>query len=384
MVAPVSGPHQLTYQLNGPVTSLGYTPKWVTVQRTWYKQKKPYNLPLTFKYDDRRVLSRTGGDPTSYMSTNDVIYWTDATASNGAYNRARERLVDKIGAAASLSVTLAERKQALEMISKRSLQLFRFVNALRKGRFSEAADQLGMELIAKRKRRVTKAKIVKIRFTRNPMLNKRLPPVYESRLKKGAKNFANNYLEFHFGWSPLVTDIGNAVEVLQSVWPPMNVTASAKQLKKWRTATSYGYNDYSCTASWRLQTKVEVTNPNYNLANQLGFTNPALVAWELVPFSFVLDWFVNVGDFLSSFTDLSGYSLKDSQRTLFSVTEQTNKPLINYTNHPYRATVGVMRFVYVERIVGAFPNTILRVRDPWSLSPRRGLAAISLLLQKMR
>jgi hypothetical protein len=40
--------------------------------------------------------------------------------------------------------------------------------------------------------------------------------------------------------------------------------------------------------------------------SQLGITNPALLVWELIPYSFVIDWLIPVGDFLSSLDALVG------------------------------------------------------------------------------
>lgn len=54
---------------------------------------------------------------------------------------------------------------------------------------------------------------------------------------------------------------------------------------------------------------MRVTNPNFALANQLGLINPGTVAWEIVPFSFLVDWFIPVGAWLNSFTDILGYDV---------------------------------------------------------------------------
>jgi hypothetical protein len=39
-----------------------------------------------------------------------------------------------------------------------------------------------------------------------------------------------------------------------------------------------------------------------------GITNPLLIGWELVPFSFVVDWFLPVGGWLESLDALLGYT----------------------------------------------------------------------------
>lgn len=56
--------------------------------------------------------------------------------------------------------------------------------------------------------------------------------------------------------------------------------------------------------------------------SRLGLTNPALLAWELVPFSFVADWFVNIGDCLQSLDNplqISGLTVIKSMKVRSSV-----------------------------------------------------------------
>lgn len=41
-------------------------------------------------------------------------------------------------------------------------------------------------------------------------------------------------------------------------------------------------------------------------AQRLGLTDPLLLAWELIPYSFVIDWFVGVGDYLEASGTFAG------------------------------------------------------------------------------
>lgn len=137
------------------------------------------------------------------------------------------------------------------------------------------------------------------------------------------------------------------------------------------------------TSGFTILARVEVADPNARLASQLGFVNPAVVAWELVPFSFVVDWFVNVGDVLSSYTDFLGFKFLESSVTSFNKDRVTTY----YQSIDYGKPVGVVRksgefeAVNVKRQVGPIPGPSLAVKPPWVLSSRRGLAAISLLIQ---
>ena len=65
----------------------------------------------------------------------------------------------------------------------------------------------------------------------------------------------------------------------------------------------------SITAFVGIRGNTRVTNQNAYLANRVGMINPATVAWELVPFSFAIDWFLPVTSFLDSYTDQVGWSV---------------------------------------------------------------------------
>jgi hypothetical protein len=210
--------------------------------------------------------------------------------------------------------------------------------------------------------------------------------------RKKGKSFGNLFLEGHFGWEPLVKDIGAAVEVLQSGVPPCRVVTSSKGTRT-GSANTPTYNDpidywsWTDTVAWQIGADVIVSNPNLWLANQLGFVNPALVAWDMVPFSFVLNWFVSVEEFLSGFTDFWGLTLSNSWTSSYVIRSerqwqiQKNWPNTGSNTVYYDYT---RKFVQAKRVPGGIPTPSLLIRQPWRLSPTRGLTAVSLLLQQLR
>lgn len=58
-----------------------------------------------------------------------------------------------------------------------------------------------------------------------------------------------------------------------------------------------------------------VTNPNVVIANELGLTNPFVIAWEVIPFSFLADRVINIKQLLSLGTDYLGLAILDSYTT---------------------------------------------------------------------
>jgi hypothetical protein len=108
----------------------------------------------------------------------------------------------------------------------------------------------------------------------------------------------------------------------------------------------------------------------------LGLINPAVVAWELVPFSFLVDWFIPVGKFLDSWTDQLGYDIQYP----FSTTTRTVK---HYEEYRQDSTTNWDNSEgwYHNRLLGIPPYRL--VSTPFKgFSVARGATAISLVIQQ--
>jgi hypothetical protein len=135
---------------------------------------------------------------------------------------------------------------------------------------------------------------------------------------------------------------------------------------------------------WRCELGAEifVSNPNLYLANKLGFVNPGVIAWELVPFSFVIDWFVPVGNFLSQWTDFVGLTLQKAYTTKTAYTEDRDRYLL-LIPPGVRDDKNYKLWYQMRRDLGISSYKLGRNRVT-GLSPVRGITAVSLLLQKLR
>lgn len=329
------------------------------------KQKKPYNLPAPYNIRRLHVASAwLLGSQTNYSGMLDVAVDRDpkwgvspnqtwslfadvrVQGDNSAYGEFMKKLKS---AEAMLAVNYAERAQALDMMQRRALQLYRFTRAIARRDLVGAAKELGVKP--------------------------------KQTMRKRARSAADNFLEFHFGWSPLVADIYACVDLLQGPVPwgliqgkGRKIPISTKLSGGSQWAIYKGYERSFCGAV------VAVTNPNLFLANSLGLVNPASVLWELVPFSFLLDWFVNVGDFLTSMTDLWGVSISNAYTSqLLSIKSCETDYRYTYGGKLY-GFASVQTGVWFDRRIG-LPSVTLAMRPPWRLSPSRAATAISLLIQ---
>lgn len=127
------------------------------------------------------------------------------------------------------------------------------------------------------------------------------------------KDFFNYFLEVQYGWKPAIQDAYGAIHELhekeqQNARGIATVEAHVREEEIQDSVLSDSANTtvYTYTRRRRIKHKGHV-RLDYLQSNgapvgtfaRLGITNPALIAWELLPWSFVADWFVPVGDYLS-------------------------------------------------------------------------------------
>lgn len=377
---PITGPFSEEKYLNGPPTSSGFKPRIYENYRLWLRQQPPYNLPLDYKSWTRRVLSyhaenRSGNQDPDYYETVSFLP-TEIEMDQVLYARAYSDFKEKVGEYAQLGIAAAEGAKSVSMLTERLAQMWRFTRFVSTGKFGKAAAELGVVLARKASDRMS-----------------------SRYMRYRAKSFANNYLEFHFGWKPVLMDIHKAMEALSQ---PIH----GKQVEVRRTRhidvgsrssrTNYGsftvkqHLTAKAVQTISLRANVHVENPNRARMEQLGLVNPATIVLEKIPFSFLVEHFVNINQWLESFTDFSGLSFTNQNRTIFTRYKQElveNTDYLPDSFYPVPTTssreyAGVS--VMTNRVVGPFPGPQLIIRPLRALSWERGLAYASLLAQRLR
>lgn len=265
------------------------------------------------------------------------------SARNKAYEKFREEIN---GDTSAIGTALAEYKESLGMIQTRATGLYRAYRDLRKGDFRGCLRQLSVQ--PKRKHR--------------------------NVIRTTGQEASGLWLEYWFGWSPTLSDIHNAANQLSE---PTKLDGTSHKGQ----SSNRGYKaDQYQSVSWRRRIrtggKARMINPNLYLASQCGIVNPASVAWEIIPFSFLADWVFDVSSFLGSYTDFHGVELSDVY------TSETSK--ITWTLKewgPFSGTY-ISNQVFMERrlyLVRPLPNTDALRNLGSSLT--RAASAVSLLTQ---
>lgn len=146
------------------------------------------------------------------------------------------------------------------------------------------------------------------------------------------RNASNLWLQYAYGWTPLVSDVYSAMDALKGVEPKLKLSLSRRangaelEVKQ----SGYGYvqghrvlNEVHVSSRSSCRTTVsglfEIKDPSLLTANYVGLTNPALLVWELLPYSFVVDWFLPIGAWLESLNALAGLSVREASITRTNV-----------------------------------------------------------------
>jgi hypothetical protein len=138
-----------------------------------------------------------------------------------------------------------------------------------------------------------------------------------------AKASANAWLEYRYGWRPLVTDamkVISDVEQIKLNYRPPRLVARSQETDGSTMTVSFAdvlLPNSSLRASGTCSRFVQVRasagvlyqsaitgSTSAAMAKVLGTRTRDLPAtvWEVIPFSFVMDWFVNVGDWVQAVT----------------------------------------------------------------------------------
>jgi hypothetical protein len=199
------------------------------------------------------------------------------------------------------------------------------------------------------------------------------------------KSAANRWLELQYGWKPLMNDVYFAYKKLKTdavkpqwITAKRNITLGEPLPSIPPINGGLMYVAGTVKSGARARIDVEVTNPGLFELDQVGLLNPALLAWELIPFSFVVDWMFPIGNVIQALTAGVGVSFKAGSLTKWS----TAKLVVNWTQHPFEKGAMIsckMESLSTQRtIFNSLPLPRFYMKNPLS-SVTRMATALALL-----
>lgn len=280
-------------------------------------------------------------------------------------NKAKTKCMESIAQSKfDASEFLAGSIQTADMLAKTLSVLILTIVDLRKGRFSRAARRL------------------------------------RTQVPKNPKDVADAWLQMQYGWRPLVGDAYAAVELLKTQ------LASGELLMKATGTQTESLPDSRCFAappapipfsiqnrgskkSVRVECVYRVSNPSAQLWAKVNFVNPLYFAWVATPYSFLVDWLIPVGDWLSAMGANTGCEFVGAWEThrlqIDASAEGPNTSLVNghygiyHPNYPSILPKVSYQVMVIHRyVLSTWPKPELYINTTPFKSPTRLLNAIAL------
>lgn len=305
--------------------------------------------------------------------------WTPWLSSPALFDTGRERslvrerligkLIDQIQShRVNLGEILHTRAQTASMVASTANRLAGTFLALRKGNFVGAARYLTGA--PPRSRFAVRAS-------------------GSGRTSSSVGGIPEQWLALKYGWEPLLQDVYNSCETVRRAWndPASELFTARASAGTQGSQISFERGPYQPHGpTFRVQTSQNETRGNAavvygvdsNLGSnlsQLGITNPASLAWELLPYSFVVDWFIPIGSFLERLDYSRGLvfkygwvSIKSSQ----AVSQRLSKSQASGNGNTASwqgGTASGESMVLTREALGSFPTVPPpRLKDPFSLT----------------
>lgn len=231
--------------------------------------------------------------------------------SHEARAKALEKLNEKVRGSLDLATSLAESGQTVKMLNL----VERLSSALQHTRRSYLREIWAGHRSRKWRRQLPRflkrwQRGLKTTFGRDyaPL------PVKPGLVSRVSSAGANGWLEFTYGWKPLMSDIyGVASNVVGHVRKYLTFfSAMGKQVINENDVVA-GPSGHAgrCKVSGFASCRYGLTlTPNHDSGLQTWTSlNPLSVAYELLPYSFVLDWIIDIGGYLRNLETALLYSV---------------------------------------------------------------------------
>lgn len=271
-----------------------------------YREPTPYfGHRLTYQWGrcDYQLAGLITGGRNSFLFGASPKSW-ETEAKAGLAECRSKALAKFTDVSVDLSVAFAERKKTANMLFEAANGLYHLIGNIRKGKWNQ------------------------------------LPWAVRKRILNAGNSVPQAWLWYRYGVMPTLLDVYGAMEALERRDNGQYDRYIVTTRKKLRSELKYAepvQNTYfgryytmpvqqseSVHVSYGCKVRLDaaLTQAEYLRLAEAGVTNPLTTAWELIPFSFVVDWFTNAGEFLGNVTALKPYTFLGAAETWFFTEER--------------------------------------------------------------
>lgn len=240
------------------------------------------------------------------------LIWTPTYPSSSALS---SKLRGELKSNFNAGVALAEVNKTLSLIGTNFLRIGQAFLDLKHGKIKQALRGLNLS----KRTRLSPDLVAAIRL--------------KYRTKK-ERQFAQRVLEVQYGWRPLLQDIYAATEECKRIVPnaTQHIVVGLRNRIDFTQVGDYTSTPYGVTmtqkytvegfAFRRFVGEYRVNDRTLNRVASIGLLNPVAIGWELLPFSFILDWALPIGNWINGLDATLGLTfLRGVEVTKYNVTQ---------------------------------------------------------------
>jgi hypothetical protein len=196
------------------------------------------------------------------------------------------------------------------------------------------------------------------------------------------KQAGGKWLEFSFGWAPLVTTVFDGMKATGADFPPVKLNARDRVENTVNKKSGYFLFTGTFSQSIKMGYDFKVVNPNTWLLGRLDLLNPGRWIWEAIPYSFFVDYFVNIGDLIHNLDSFAGLQWTNGYTTYYHDWDETISEDKGGGEFEVKGT-GSGSVIYRDVPLPLRKGLALQ-QNPLTSSWQRGLNASSFLAQRLR
>lgn len=312
-----------------------------------FSQSVDYGQPTRFEWLDSNGVPRLIEeghclDPSIVNYGPHLFYGPNIITNYNLFARANTECLLKLqDQKVNLGENIATMKDTIHLVSSTAITLAKAIYFARKGKWGNVMKAFGLN----------------------------------GRALGSGKALAERWLEYQFAWHPLMQDIHAGIELIKGSSQKAFLFSAIRRVKEsqtdiqpssgWVTGVK-GRSDISC----QIKVYAAVDDQKIYQLNQIGLLNPLEVAWELVPYSFVIDWFLPVGNFLQALNAVAGLNFVGGSitwRVESEIQQSWRRP------HPFigltcdtSGTVTTKSFALNRQMLVGWPVALPYTKNPFS------------------
>lgn len=205
------------------------------------------------------------------------------------------------------------------------------------------------------------------------------------------KLIPESWLSLQYGWIPLMADVSGACSALSSLADKTapRVRVKGQATERYQQRNSLGVNSISglgvevstsITSHCKYIMYYELVDGQAALKSRLGLTNPLEIVWEVLPYSFIVDWFAPIGPWLGTLDAPNGWRFLSGTKSLMmkgteKVTNRTKSASRKNWSHGLSPAL-YEKFDFSRTVLSTPPVPGLYVKSPISTKHAANLYAL--------